>query len=189
MLGFSFYKPSPRYVTPEKTREIIEQLPPGVLNVGVFVNHESPNAVASITDASATTAVQLHGEESPTFCDALRNYPVIKALRVHDKFSSKEVFEYQTYAILLDTFSSKARGGTGEMFDWSVAQEARETVARLFLAGGLTPANVSEAVRTVRPYAVDVCSAVESSPGHKDERRLCEFIAAAKNAKASRSVF
>ena len=189
MLGFNFYKTSPRYVRPEKVREIIEQLPSAVLNVGVFVNHGSPEAVASITEASGTTAVQLHGEESPAFCDALRNYPVIKALRVRDKFRSREISEYQTDAILLDTFSSKARGGTGEMFDWSVAQEARETVARLFLAGGLTPANVSEAVRMVRPYAVDVCSSVESSPGHKDERRLCEFIAAAKNAKASRSVF
>jgi len=189
MLGFNFYKPSPRYVAPEKAREIIEQLPSAVLNVGVFVNHESPAAVASITEASGTSAVQLHGDESPAFCDALRNYPVIKALRVRDQHISREILEYETDAILLDTFNSKARGGTGETFAWSVAREARETVARLFLAGGLSPANVSEAVRVVRPYAVDVCSSVESSPGHKDESRLCEFIAAAKNTKASGSVF
>ena len=189
MLGFNFYKPSPRYVAPEKAREIIEQLPSAVLNVGVFVNHESPAAVASITEASGTSAVQLHGDESPAFCDALRNYPVIKALRVRDQHISREILEYETDAILLDTFNSKARGGTGETFAWSVAQEARETVARLFLAGGLSPANVSEAVRVVRPYAVDVCSSVESSPGHKDESRVCEFIAAAKNTKASGSVF
>lgn len=181
MLGFNFYKPSPRYVVPEKAREIIEQLPAAILNVGVFVNHESPAAVVSTTEASGTTAIQLHGEESPAFCHALRTYPLIKALRVRDKFISKEIFEYQTDAILLDTFSSKAHGGTGETFDWSVAQEAREAVARLFLAGGLTPENVSEAVRVVRPYAVDVCSSIESSPGHKDERRLGDFIAAAKN--------
>jgi indole-3-glycerol phosphate synthase/phosphoribosylanthranilate isomerase/anthranilate synthase/indole-3-glycerol phosphate synthase/phosphoribosylanthranilate isomerase len=189
MLGFNFYKPSPRHVTPERTREIIEQLPPGVLNVGVFVNQESPEAVAAITEASGTTAIQLHGEESLAFCDELRTHPVIKALRVRDKFISAELFEYQTDAILLDTFSSKAHGGTGETFAWSIARDAREAVARLFLAGGLTPENVSEAVRAVRPYAVDVCSSVESSPGHKDERRVGEFIAAAKNAKASGTAF
>jgi phosphoribosylanthranilate isomerase len=189
MLGFNFYKSSPRYIAPEKAREIIEQLPSAVLNVGIFVNHESPEAVAAITEASGTTAVQLHGDESPAFCDALRNYPVIKALRVRDQYISREILEYETDAILLDTFNSKVRGGTGETFAWSVAQEARETVARLFLAGGLTPANVSEAVQVVRPYAVDVCSSVESSPGHKDESRLCEFIAAAKNTQASGSVF
>lgn len=182
MLGFNFYKRSPRYVRPETAREIIEQLPDEVLNVGIFVNQESPKAVVSIAAESGITAVQLHGDESPTYCRALKNYSVIKALRVGKNFTPKDLSEYATDAILLDTFSSGARGGTGEQFDWSIANEARNYVSRLFLAGGITPENVTEAVRLVRPYAVDVCSSVESSPGHKDEARLCQLIVAAKTA-------
>lgn len=190
MLGFNFYKRSPRYVSPEKARKIIEQLPDDILNIGVFVNQESPEAVASTAAASGITTVQLHGEESPAYCRALRNYSVIKALRVGEKFTIDELFEYETGAILLDSFSSTARGGTGETFDWSLAQLARKSISRLFLAGGLSPENVTEAVRVVQPYAVDVCSSVESSPGHKDEARLCEFIAAAKNSnQGSASAF
>ncbi len=180
MLGFNFYQGSPRYVEPKKARQIIEQLPDTILNVGIFVNEGSPEAVAAITEASGTTAIQLHGEESPAYCDALKNYSVIKALRVGEKFTPEEISEYETDAILLDTFSSRARGGSGEPFDWSVAQAARATIGRLFLAGGLTPKNVTAAVQLVRPYAVDVCSSIESSPGQKEETRMREFIAAAK---------
>jgi phosphoribosylanthranilate isomerase len=129
---------------------------------------------------AGVAAVQLHGEETPLFCQELKNHFVIKALRVRDEFIPKQISEYQTEAVLLDAFSSRARGGTGQRFDWSVAQQAGQFTSRLFLAGGLTPENINEAVDVVRPYAVDVCSAVEIEPGHKDERRVRQFVAAAK---------
>jgi phosphoribosylanthranilate isomerase len=182
MLGFNFYRSSLRYIAPEEARRIIEQLPSGVMSVGIFVNEHSPERVASIADVAGGAAIQLHGEETPLYCQALKNRFVIKALRVQEGFMPEHISEYQTEAILLDAFNSKARGGTGERFDWSVAQQTRPFVSKLFLAGGLTPENVSEAIAAVRPYAVDVCSSVESVPGQKDEKRVRAFIAAAKGS-------
>ena len=187
MLGFNFYLRSPRYISPGEARRIIEQLPSEVMSVGIFVNEESPEQVAHIADEAAVAAIQLHGEETPSFCHALRDRFVIKALRVREGFIPERISEYETEAILLDAFSSRARGGTGERFDWSVAQQARQLVSRLFLAGGLTPENVKEAVEVVSPYAVDVCSSVESAPGQKDERRVREFIAGARSAAKERA--
>lgn len=182
MLGFNFYPGSPRYIAPEEARPIIEVLPSEVMSVGIFVNEESPETVASIADVTGVAAIQLHGEETPFYCRALKNYFVIKALRVQEGFMPEQISEYETKAVLLDAFSSKAPGGTGERFDWFVAQQARQFVSRLFLAGGLTPENVNEAVEVARPYAVDVCSALESAPGQKDEGRVREFITAAKRS-------
>ncbi len=182
MLGFNFYQGSPRYIAPEEARRIIEQLPSQVTNVGIFVNEESPEKVACIADVAGVAAVQLHGDETPFYCRALKDRFVIKALRVQEGFIPEQISEYETQAILLDTFSAKARGGTGELFDWSVAKQARQFVSKLFLAGGLTPENITEAVEVVRPYAVDVCSSVEINPGQKDERSVREFITAAKRS-------
>jgi indole-3-glycerol phosphate synthase/phosphoribosylanthranilate isomerase len=179
MLGFNFYPCSPRYLPPHNARRIIEQLPGEVTNVGIFVNEEHPARVACIADVAGVAAVQLHGEETPFYCQALKNYFVIKALRVQEGFIPERISEYETEAILLDAFNSKARGGTGERFDWSVARQARQFASKLFLAGGLTHENVIEAVKVVRPYAVDVCSSVETTAGQKDEWRVREFIAAA----------
>ena len=151
------------------------------MTVGVFVNEASPEKVARIADAAGVAAVQLHGEETPTYCLALKDRFVIKALRIQEGFIPEQTSAYETKAILLDAFSSKARGGTGERFDWSVAQQARQFVSKLFLAGGLRPENVSEAVEIVRPYAVDVCSSLESAPGQKDEERVRAFVAAARS--------
>lgn len=182
MLGFNFYRGSPRYITPEAARRIIEQLPSEVRSVGIFVNEASSEKVACIADVAGVVAVQLHGEETPLYCQALKDRFVIKALRVQEGFIPEHISEYETEAILLDAFSSKARGGTGKRFDWSVAQLARPFVSKLFLAGGLTPENVTEAIAAVKPYAVDVCSSVESVAGQKDEKRVREFIAAAKRS-------
>ena len=180
ILGFNFYPRSPRYIAPEKARRIIEQLPSGTQSVGVFVNEETPQQVASIADVAGVTAVQLHGDETPSYCHALKDRSVIKAVRVDNDFSPEQIAGYHTEAILLDAFSASARGGTGECFDWAIAKQTCEVVSRLFLAGGLTPENVRQAIATVAPYAVDVCSSLESSPGQKDEKRVREFIRAAK---------
>jgi indole-3-glycerol phosphate synthase/phosphoribosylanthranilate isomerase/anthranilate synthase/indole-3-glycerol phosphate synthase/phosphoribosylanthranilate isomerase len=182
MLGFNFYPLSPRYIAPEEACRIIEQLPSETTSVGIFVNETSPEKVARIAAIAQVVAVQLHGEETPFYCQALKDRFVIKALRVQEGFKPEQISEYETEAILLDAFNSKARGGTGERFDWSIAQQARQFASKLFLAGGLTPENVTEAVGMVRPYAVDVCSSVESTQGQKDKRRVREFIAAARRS-------
>jgi phosphoribosylanthranilate isomerase len=182
-LGFNFYPRSPRYIAPAAARRIVERLPTAVLTVGVFVNEEGPARVARVADEAGVAAVQLHGEESAAYCAALAGRTVIKALRVGAEFAPEAAARYGTHAILLDAFSAHAHGGTGLVFDWSLARRTRELVPRLFLAGGLTPENVGAAVRVVRPYAVDVCSGVESAPGRKDLRRLRAFIAAARAAE------
>jgi phosphoribosylanthranilate isomerase len=181
-LGFNFYPPSPRYIAPEDARGIIEQLPSGVLTVGVFVNEALPETVAQTADETRVGAVQLHGDESTEYCHALRDYYVIKALRVEPGFSPASAQSYDVKAILLDAFSRAARGGTGHVIDWTIARATRELVPKLFLAGGISPDNVAEAITTVRPYAVDVCSSLERSPGRKDVALMRAFITAARSA-------
>lgn len=173
-LGFNFYKPSPRYITPERAREIVEQLPPSVLTVGVFVNEEAPTRIA---DEAGITALQLHGDESPGYCrEVAADHYVIKAFAVSDDFNIDVIKSYDVEAIMLDTRHDKLRGGTGQRFDWSIAQQLSKHVPKLFLAGGLSPENVEEAIETVRPYAVDTCSALEDKPGKKNHQRMRAFI-------------
>jgi phosphoribosylanthranilate isomerase len=149
----------------------------------VFVNEDAPATVMKIAEEAQLTAVQLHGDESADYCRALEHLFVIKALRTGGNFRPEQVVEYETNAILLDAFvRGAARGGTGETCDWSLARRTSELVPRLFLAGGLTPGNVAEAIAAVHPYAVDVCSGVESAPGRKDEERMQRFVAAVRGA-------
>jgi phosphoribosylanthranilate isomerase len=178
-LGFNFYPGSLRFIEPLAARSIIEQLPASVLTVGVFVNAGEPEAVARIADRARVAAVQLHGEESVAYCRALKDRFVIKALRVAPDFQPESAACYETDAVLLDAFAGVERGGTGRMIDWHLARRTRELVPKLFLAGGLAPENVAEAIRAVEPYGVDACSRLESSPGHKDASRVRAFIAAA----------
>lgn len=176
-LGFNFYKPSPRYITPQSAREIIEQLPGSQLTVGVFVNEESPQTVMSIANEAGIKALQLHGDESPDYCRELAaNTHVIKTLAVSDSFDPKLAQSYAVDAIMLDTRDNRLRGGTGRVFDWSVAQQVSQIVPKLYLAGGLSPENVAEAIKTVRPYAVDACSALEDRPGVKNHERMRVFV-------------
>ena len=177
-LGFNFYRRSPRYITPQDARRIIGRLPESVLAVGVFVNEAEPETVARMASDANLKAVQLHGDESPAYARALKNFFVIKALRVSEDFVPERVTEYETEAILLDSFDSRERGGTGRTFDWEVARRVRELVPKLYLAGGLSVENVAEAVERVEPYAVDACSRLESAPGRKDLERVREFISA-----------
>jgi len=183
-LGFNFYKPSPRYITPQNAREIVEQLPESLLTVGVFVN-ESTDAVRTIAREAGIRALQLHGDESPEYCRELAaNYYVIKTFAVSNSFDVQSLKAYDVEAIMLDTKHNSLRGGTGRVFDWSVAQEAASTIPKLFLAGGLSPENIENAIETVRPYAVDACSALEESPGNKHSERMQAFVNTVRGVRA-----
>jgi phosphoribosylanthranilate isomerase len=178
-LGFNFYRPSPRYIRPEKAREIIDRLPESILKVGVFVN-EDVESVARIATEANLSAVQLHGDESPEYCHKLAGQYVIKVFRAGD---GVDVETYGVDAIMLDTKDDLLRGGTGRVFDWSIAQRTNDSTPKLFLAGGLSPENVAEAITTVRPYAVDACSSLEESPGRKDHTRVRAFVKAVRSVK------
>lgn len=181
-LGFNFYKRSPRYIEPESAREIIAQLPVSILSVGVFVNEDSPEDVARIAEEAKLNAVQLHGEETPQYCVALKGYRVIKALRVSSDFNPKDVLKFEVDAVLLDAYSREAHGGTGKTFKWSIATQTQRLIPKLFLAGGLTPENVAEAIMQIRPYAVDACSSLEIKHGKKDIAKVKAFIKAVREA-------
>lgn len=172
-LGLNFYAPSPRCVPLARAREIAAAVPPFVFLVGVFVD-EDPTEVRRIVDTAGLHIAQFHGSESPK---ALEEYgrPAIKALRIRCAEDISAMEDFEAAAFLLDTYRKGLPGGTGERFDWDLAREvARER--RIILAGGLTPANVGDAIRTVRPYAVDVASGVESSPGEKDPDLVRRFV-------------
>lgn len=172
-LGFVFYEQSPRYVLPERVREIISLLPPFVTTVGLFVNASS-DTIRQTMRMAGLGVVQLHGDESPEDCH-LNRYPVIKAMRVRDADSLAGVDRFRVSALLLDAWNDQHYGGTGESFDWQLAKSltARQP---LILAGGLNPDNVAAAIRVVNPYGVDVSSGVEERPGHKDHTKLRKFI-------------
>lgn len=182
MLGFNFYPRSPRYVAPEDARRITERLPASVVAVGVFVNEESAGRVEELAERAGVATVQLHGDESPAYCRALGGRFVIKALRVAPDFAPASAATFPAQAVLLDAYSKDSYGGTGDVFDWSAARAVRALVPQLFLAGGLGPDNVADAVRAVGPYAVDACSLLERAPGRKDAGRVRAFVAAVRRA-------
>lgn len=186
-LGFNFYNLSPRYIAPSAARDIVEQLPSSILTVGVFVNEDSPQSVKNVASEAGVTAFQLHGDESPAYCRELADRYVIKTLTVSGDFDIQMVQDYarvrDVNAIMLDTKDNSLRGGTGRVFDWSVAIEVNKVVPKLFLAGGLSPENISEAIELVRPYAVDACSALEVIPGIKNHERMRAFVELARSVK------
>jgi phosphoribosylanthranilate isomerase len=181
-VGFIFYKKSPRSVTMKTVREIVLELPPFVDTVGVFVD-ETAEQINKIADYCNLDIIQLHGDESPTFCKKIRR-KVIKAFRIKDMQSVKKLSSFQVSGFLLDTFSDNLHGGTGKVFDWNLALPAKK-FGPVIMAGGLTPNNVQQAVRQIRPYGVDVCSGVESEPGIKDHKKVRAFL---KNANAGRKI-
>lgn len=181
-LGFNFYPASPRYIAPNIARKIISELPPQILTVGVFVNEKTPADVLRIADVAGVKVVQLHGDEPSEYCKKLKDRYVIKALRVNADFDVQTVVGCGGDAVLLDGFDRQVRGGTGKVFDWRVAQNAQRLISKVFLAGGLSPENVGEAINTVQPYAVDVCSSIEREPGKKDVGRMKLFIERARRA-------
>ncbi|ACH38974.1 N-(5'-phosphoribosyl)anthranilate isomerase [Citrifermentans bemidjiense Bem] len=176
-LGFVFFEKSPRYIGPEAAARIIRELPPFVQVVGLFVNAEL-DFVNRTADTCGLDLVQLHGEESPAYCGLVRRR-VMKAFRVRGAESLAALADYKVSAYLLDAYSPASHGGTGERFDWDHAVAAKGQ-GRIVLAGGLDPDNVAQAVAKVAPYAVDVSSGVELSPGRKDPEKVRRLIAEAK---------
>lgn len=185
VLGFVFHQRSPRFLTIEAAAEIIRELPAHVLKAGVFVNAPE-EFVSRAVQACGLNLLQFHGEETPEYCVGFGPLS-IKAFRVRNGDSLSSLQAYNTDAWLLDTWSSRQHGGTGERFDWALAVEAQKFGRPVFLAGGLTPLNVAEAVRQVKPYGVDVSSGVEKAPGLKDHEKVKAFIAAAKEASQEKS--
>ncbi len=176
-LGFVFAK-SPRQITKEQARDIIAELPPFVSPVGVFVD-EKVDKIKEICDFCGIQTVQLHGNEQPSYLKELEGYMIIKAFGVKEEDDLKYLANYKPHAFLLDSYVTGAMGGTGVPFKWEIARQAHK-YGTIILSGGLTPKNVKEAIQMVKPYAVDVSSGVESSPGKKDKSLVKRFIANAK---------
>lgn len=174
-LGFIF-APSPRRVSPEEARDIIRNIPPFVKTVGVFVN-EDPRVIRDIIERSGIDLIQLHGDETPEQCKEWMPF-AIKAVKMRDASALRSVESYtgSVRALLLDTYSMETAGGTGKTFDWRLAMEAKGAGIPLILAGGLGPSNIEDAVSFVRPYAVDVNSGIEESPGHKSHTLMKELF-------------
>lgn len=180
MVGFVFAE-SPRRVSRETVAGVVEKLPANICTVGVFVDAALEDVQETMTICRLSLA-QLHGSESPGFCRAL-GPGVIKSLQVKDDAVLGILPRYEVEAYLLDAYDPVLKGGAGRTFDWEVARRAAY-YGRIILSGGLTEANVGRAVACARPYAVDVCSGVEASPGIKDHARMKAFIRAAKEAVA-----
>ncbi len=175
-LGFIFYKDSPRYVTPEKVQEIVYFLPPFVQLVGVFVN--SPIDYIHETMLSCQLdLVQLHGDENPNDLVKLKSR-FIKAIHVQTESDLEAIVQFQGLAsgILLDTKSVTGYGGSGKMFDWGLALKAKDLDLPIILSGGIDPANINKAIQLVNPFAIDLCSGVESDLGKKDYNKLASLF-------------
>jgi len=169
LLGFNFCSRSPRYIQPEKVAAIIRKLPAFVDVVGVFVN-SSLEQIREVASLCQLDWIQLHGEEDPEFCRwlAYDSVKLMKALRVKDAADLHRVDSYSTDAILLDAYDPKRHGGTGRTFDWNIIGDISR---RIFLAGGINPANAAAAVE-LGVYGIDVCSGVEAQPGKKDHKKM-----------------
>jgi len=179
-LGLVFFKGSPRFIAHKDAAAIIKNLPSFITTVGVFVD-EKPKQIEKITDITGVDVIQLHGDEPPEMYNLSRR--IIKAIRVKTLESLDPLIHYKDMvsAFLLDTFTPAVFGGTGQIFNWDIAAYAKQ-FGRIILAGGLTPGNITEAIKRVRPYGVDVSSGIESEKGKKDHKKMKLFIEKAKAA-------
>jgi len=185
-LGFIFYEKSPRYINPEILKTWISNVPSSIKKVGVFVNKDV-DKVNKIAEELNLGMVQLHGDESPEYCNQMIR-PVIKVFRVNKKFDSIMLKNYQVATFLFDTYNKENHGGTGESFDWqSILQLNTETP--VILSGGLNADNVLEGIEVVKPSAVDVNSGVEAAPGKKDEEKIKNLFTILKNTKGNIEIF
>jgi len=183
-LGFIFYPRSPRYLPPEKAKELIRRLPPEVIRVGVFVN-EAVEAVKEIQAFCGLDLIQLHGDETPDYC---RQFPPELLLRMVSPRDEEELALLAAYpcrAFLLDRREGALYGGTGRLSNWELGVRIRERFP-LILSGGLNPGNIGDAIRTVSPHAVDICSGVESAPGIKDPEKIRAVIGEVQRISGTR---
>ncbi|MBI4707047.1 MAG: phosphoribosylanthranilate isomerase [Candidatus Omnitrophica bacterium] len=178
-LGFMFYRRSPRYISPERARNIINIIPKEIVKIGVFVNTPEKN-IKQIAKFCKLDILQFHGNESPEFCRRFKGYKIIKAFRVKDKINLKQIKKYKVFAYLFDTFVESTPGGTGKKFNWQLIKHLHGVEQPIFLSGGLNCRNVKKAVNYLHPDWVDVCSAVEVFPGKKDHVKVKDFVKAAK---------
>jgi phosphoribosylanthranilate isomerase len=178
-LGFVFYNNSPRYMTISAVAGMFKKSPLRIMRVGVFVNAPADFVFRAVAECGLSL-LQFHGDEPPEFCKQF-GVMSMKAFRIRDADSLKELPKYSTDAWLLDAYSADHPGGTGEKFNWDLAVEAQKFGRPVFLAGGLTPENVVDAVRRVKPFGVDVSSGVERSPGKKDHAKVRAFIRAVRS--------
>ncbi len=182
MMGFVLYEKSKRFVPALVVKDIINELPPGVVRVGVFVD-EDAGKVREIAEDAGLNALQFHGNETPEFCAAFRDdFKVIKAFRLKDRQDLRKINDYDVDYYLLDTFRADAVGGTGEVFDWKLLKDF-ELLKPVILSGGLNAENVGRAMRELVPYGVDVSSGVESSPGKKDGALMKKFVEEVRKAQ------
>ena len=182
MIGFNFYQQSPRYIEPNIARRIIEAIPTRVCAVGVFVDARAEK-IRNTADAAGIRCVQLHGPMPPDASSELAaEFHVIRAFSTDFQFRPEKVSLFGDCDVLIDAHHANLRGGTGLTCDWQAARTARSFARFLILSGGLTGQNVGEAIATVSPHAVDVCSGVESTPGTKNHRALQQFISAVRMA-------
>jgi phosphoribosylanthranilate isomerase len=179
-IGFVFFRGSPRYVATSQAAQIVRALPPFVTPVGLFVD-ATAEEVRATASSTGVQLLQFHGDEAPEFC-AQFGLPYVKAVRVRPGVDLLQYARDHRMAcgLLFDAFSKDAYGGTGSSFDWSLIP--RNMPLPVILSGGLTPANVAQAVRAVRPWAVDVSSGVESAPGVKDAARIAAFMSGVRDA-------
>jgi phosphoribosylanthranilate isomerase len=179
-LGFNFFPSSSRYIRPRDASAIIRRLPPFAVSVGLFINVPEVKDVVEIAQSAGVHVIQLQGDESPAYCQKLADWPVIKAIRIGERGIPDNLADYSVQSFLLDAKDEVLFGGTGKSFDWRLTQGI-QFPCPIILAGGLRPDNVREAIRIVRPYAVDVCSGVESRPGKKDPGKLIDFMNEVRN--------
>ncbi len=173
-VGFVFYKKSPRYVSPSKARKIIEALPPFVTPVGVFVD-QSEKAVKDVCGFTRIKTVQFHGEESPLYCKRFGSYKIIKAFRVSSFIDIQRISKYKVDSYLFDTYTEEEKGGSGKPFDWDILNHYKFEKP-VILSGGLNANNIKQALKILNPYAIDVSSGVEKSPGIKDPKQIRSFF-------------
>ena len=185
-IGMIFCPDSPRYVDPAEVEQWIERIPDSVKKVGVFVN-EQIDTINNITRQLKLEFIQLHGDESPEFCNGIIR-PVIKVFRVGDDFDAIVLNEYDVHGFLFDTYKKGNPGGTGTRFNWDLIANLK-TETPIILSGGLTPENVLNGIEAVNPAAVDVNSGVESVPGVKDEEKIKELFSVLEHSNSCNNPF
>lgn len=173
ILGFNFYSESPRYINPDLAREIDLELPSSIIRVGVFV--DAPEEfVRLVSHCVSFDYLQFHGDETPYYCEQFAT-PYWKAFRLKDKSTLELMKKFHPYAYLVDAYEKGVYGGTGQLAKWDLAVKASK-LGRIVLAGGINPDNVEEAITTVHPWCIDVCSGVEYQPGIKNRDAMVELV-------------